>query len=312
VAPVALLARVRAPPSHGPGWGLALLPAALVLLCLLGWPNGLAQWSGRGRVAPHTRLALNAVCVPCALPLLASVVLLAARLDDALHVSLETVFAPVFVSAGILTCAVFAAGVWMAALAPAPALGLVPAAVVVVAENDDGGDADGVEGAAETDLGAIDAAGVGAAGAGRGAIEAAGVGPAGAGRGAIEAAGVGALRRRARGASAATRTDVDADAAALRARAPGWPLLARYLIGAAAAFCVLLVLGPLMLYLKASRAAAGGGGSWLAALAPTWCLCLAMTAAAAAVSGRVRRLQAAWLAQEAALAALAALAPAPA
>ena len=82
------------------GWRTAMLPALLVLLATLLWPNVIGMTYGT--IPAYLRFGYNLVCCPLALPLVATLTLWALRLDG-MDVSLEAVFLPVWLSAGALT-----------------------------------------------------------------------------------------------------------------------------------------------------------------------------------------------------------------
>lgn len=89
------------------GWRLAMAPALFVLLAALCWPNVIGStW---GRTSWLLRLTYNLVCCPLALPLTMTLALWALRLDGA-GISLEMVFLPVWLAAGLITLTVLCGG----------------------------------------------------------------------------------------------------------------------------------------------------------------------------------------------------------
>jgi len=93
--------------AGGVSWRFAMAPAVFVLLAALVWPNIIGStW---GRTSALVRMLYNVVCCPLAVPLLLTLTLSALRLDGA-DISLEMVFMPVWLAAGLITATVLCGG----------------------------------------------------------------------------------------------------------------------------------------------------------------------------------------------------------
>ena len=256
----------------GVSWRFAMAPALFVLLAALVWPNIIGStW---GRSSALVRMLYNVVCCPLAVPLLLTLTLSALRLDGA-DISLETVFMPVWLAAGLITATVLCGGATALITTVQPPATLLPSRAA--APHADAAS----QGLLDEDI------------------------QGGLGNAPPVADGLRERRtprsvHRAAAARTALQTRYD----------QAWQSVIIFTIVGSVLLCGLLLSALLLLYRKVAQdeAIAAGGvprhseplwwSTWSFAIFPTWALALCVTVAAAVIRSRVMASQKEWVATQ--------------